>query len=245
MSPNCVCCHFAFHEKYSENGIFIFWIGKTLLAFNSDCGCYISLFSCILKNGILYPHLLGDNGRSFKLFLDADLRKLSVHLCFSSIWKKTTTSVSHSIACILYNTASARWSHDPLPETAAWPCLLLQATVMCMGLFAVRWSMTYSGVKKANKETTEKTKNNISATFFFFFSVFSSQWQWLATLLMPVILQVPLPCSTCASSNSLGAMHSQCHCICSSRHCQFIICWLLNHYWAAYLHIVAYKVHIY
>lgn len=168
----CVCCHFAFHEKYSENGIFIFWIGKTLLAFNSDCGCYISLFSCILKNGILYPHLLGDNGRSFKLFLDADLRKLSVHLCFSSIWKKNTTSVSHSIACILYNTASARWSHDPLPETAAWPCLLLQATVMCMGLFAVRWSMTYSGVKKANKETTAKTKNNISATFFFFLFCF-------------------------------------------------------------------------
>lgn len=128
-----------------------------------------------------------------------------MHLCFSSIWKNTT-SVSHSIACILYNTASARWSHDPPPPRNC--CLTMFAFtsncdvhgyICCYMVYDLQW-----GKKKPTKK--QQQQNSISAAFFFFF--FSSQWQWLDTLLMPVILQVPLPCNTCASSKSLGAVHS-------------------------------------
>lgn len=82
---------------------------------------------------------------------------------------------------------------------------------------------------------------------FFFFTLVEIIW-YVAIVCYPVSITLY---STCASSHSQllhSPICSQCHCICPCRHYLVfwgVFCWLLNHYWAANLQIMVYRMLIY
>lgn len=106
--------------------------------------------------------------------------------------------------------------------------------MICWGLLAAKCAVSCNG----------KTRTFLLLTVFFLILV-EIIW-YIATVCYPVSITVH---STCASSHSWSLhspIHSQCPCICPCRHYPvFIFCWLLNHYWAANLQIMPYRMPVY
>lgn len=147
--------------------------------------CYISLFSCVLKISLFYPHLQ----LTFQVISGCWFMLLN-HVLYEHLWSAG--------ASLLFN---VQWA--VMGKRGHFCCLL--------------------------------------ALFFPFYPGGN-----YLLLCYPVSITLH---STCASSHS-QSLHSpicsQCHCICPCRHYLVLIfCWLLNHYWAASLQIMAYRMPIY